>query len=463
MRVIEEIDFMVKRAARTFTMKPGQSLAHIAKTYDTDVRQILLANPGVKDTAFRAGKPYNLPGLAPSVALHEKIPAKPVKQLVSKPALETLRVGGSSGAQSTAWESRPAEEPSYHRYGVAHTCADCGRKFYKPNPKWSPWEIRHFNKEQKKMIDLHNRLMHKRDAVSSSGNGATKRAAADVGVLGNLKNWLSYVKRDMGVNLLTSSELAGSAAKGAVFTALAGAGIGALIGKKKNRRRNAIRGAIMGAVAGGLGGPAYAQFRKYLDGIPFDNSNFDPSKLNKGDKVYIAVAGSANGEGHSWFMNSMKKRDFKGRVYGLRHVDQKELERVYEDLKSKGLNVTLIGHSSGGATVARFLRDHPESNGVLLDPVSWTGRNVPPNAVVFTAHKDTRYHPDFENVVANMGGRWNYEGDNSVAYHGGHSSNKLLVDFIHPLMASGINEGTNPMDMLEEWKEEAKKWTHFAK
>ena len=255
----------------------------------------------------------------------------------------------------------------------------------------------------------------------------------------DLKNWIKYVKKDIGENLLTKQQLSRSAAIGSIATGLAGLGIGALLSGKKKKKKQMLKGLLIGAIAGGLGGPAYAQLRKYLDGIPFDNSKFDASKFKKGDKVYIGVGGSSNGEGHSWFMNAMRNGAGADRVYALRHGDVDKLEETFKDLTGKGLDVTIVGHSSGGATVGRFLGKHPEAKGILIDPVSWTERGVPDNAVVFTPNASAREKPVFENLVAKYGGRWNYEGPNAIMYNGSHSDNGIFTNYIFPMMSQGLN------------------------
>lgn len=260
----------------------------------------------------------------------------------------------------------------------------------------------------------------------------------------DIKHWLSYVKEEIGANPLTKSELSRSVAIGSLLTSLAGVGIGALFSDKKSRRRKTLKGLLLGALTGGIGGPAYAQLRKYLDGIPFDNSKFDASKLKKGDKVYIGVAGSTNGEGHSWFMRNMRNGAGADRVLALRHVDRNKLEKAYKDLTERGLDVTVVGHSSGGATAGQFLKRHPDAKGLLLDPVSWTGRGVSDNAVVFTPNVSARNNPVFENLVAKYGGRWNYDGPNAIMYNGDHSDNGIFKKYIFQMM----NQGLAPKDLL---------------
>lgn len=266
---------------------------------------------------------------------------------------------------------------------------------------------------------------------------------ADFGQEG-VSEWLKYVKDDIGSNLLTKKELAGSAAIGSLATGLIGLGIGALFSNRKNRRRRMIKGAILGALAGGIGGPAYRQLRKYLDGIPYRNDKFDLSKIKSGDRVYIGVSGSANGEGHSVFMDSLASGVDEGKLLARRHVDYDKIEKDYKALKEKGADVVLVGHSSGGATAARFLRNHPEAKGVLLDPVSWTGRRVPENAVVFTSDASTRDNPSFGNIVAKYGGRWNYQGKNSITYKGNHTEPSIFYDYLFPM----IRGKKDPKDLL---------------
>ena len=246
-------------------------------------------------------------------------------------------------------------------------------------------------------------------------------------------------------NSISGPEAARSAAIASISAALAGAGIGAITGKKGDRKRRAIKGALIGGLAGGVAGPAYAQLRKYLDGIKFDNSKFTNAEHKKGDKVYIGVAGSANGEGESWFADEMRGR-FGQNAYMLRHVDKNELKKVYDDLKAKGLDVTVVGHSSGGATVGKFLRDNPSAKGYLIDPVSWFGRGVPDNAVVFTADKSTRHGGPTENTIADLGGRWNYEGKNSILFRGSHSNRmeQIIRDFVQPGIRPGDKVDKKP-------------------
>lgn len=236
-------------------------------------------------------------------------------------------------------------------------------------------------------------------------------------------------------NSITMPEAARSAAIGAVAAALVGGGLGAITGKKGKRGRRAIWGAGIGALSGAIAGPAYAQLRKYLDGIPFNNAWFDETPHNKGDKVYIGVAGSANGEGlgNSDFAYYMRQK-FGGNVVMLRHVD--DIAKKYKELKDKGLDVTVVGHSSGGASVAKFLRGNPDAKGYLIDPVSWTGRGVPDNAVVFTSDKSTRHGGPFDNTIADLGGRWNHVGKNSVVYRGSHSDK--LWEIIRDYVSKGV-------------------------
>jgi len=257
-----------------------------------------------------------------------------------------------------------------------------------------------------------------------------------------LRDQVDFVLEGLRKNPLSGSEAMRSSAIGALSAALAGAGIGALTGKKKNRLKRALKGALMGGLAGGVAGPAYAQIRKYLDGIKYDNSKFDAAQHNKGDKVYIGVSGSANGEGASWFADAMRAK-FGDNAYMLRHVDRKKLKEMYKDLTEKGLDVTLVGHSSGGASVGKFLRDNPEAKGYLIDPVSWLGNGVPDNAVVFTVDKSTRHGGKSENTIADIGGRWNYEGKNSVLFRGSHS------DMIPEIIRDFISKGVKPGDKLD--------------
>lgn len=254
---------------------------------------------------------------------------------------------------------------------------------------------------------------------------------------GPILNEIKLIYNGILRNRISRNEAIKSALIGALATGTVGSLIGA-VSRKKKRVKGAIVGGAIGAGLGLLGGPAYAQLRKYLDGVPFDNSGFLKSVRKKGGKVYIGVAGSANGEDSSWFAREMRRR-FGDSVYMLRHVDGDKIESVYKKLKDQGLNVEVVGHSSGGATAAKFLDRHRDVNGYVIDPVSWFGRTVPPNAVVFTADKSVRHGGPFENTIADLGGRWNYEGENSVIFKGSHSDR--MGDIIRDYVSRGVRPG----------------------
>ena len=288
-------------------------------------------------------------------------------------------------------------------------------------------------------------------------------------IAGELMDEVKYILDGIKRNHISKSEVGRAATIGALTTALAGAGWGALTGKKGKKDKKALKLGIIGALAGGVAGPAYAQLRKYLDGIPFDNSWFDKTPHKKGDKVYLGVAGSANGEGDSWFASEMRRK-FGGNVVMLRHVD--DIAKKYNELKDKGLDVTVVGHSSGGASAARFLRANPDAKGYLIDPVSWLGRGVPKNAVVFTSDESTRHGGPFENTIADVGGRWNHKGDNSVVFKGSHSNR--MRDIIKDYVATGVTSRAQShyvpkyvtqefgKDTASEKQGAATEWSKFA-
>lgn len=251
-----------------------------------------------------------------------------------------------------------------------------------------------------------------------------------------IRDEIDYIREGVGMNPLTRGEAVRGAFVGGGLAGLAGAAIGAIPRKgdevdKRARLRRILKGLFAGGVAGAAIAPVAMQYRKYMDGPEYRNDSVNPDRMRPGDKVYIGVSGSANGQDYSWFADEMGMR-FPGAHYMLRHVDGDKLEKLYGDLRAKGLDIGVIGHSSGGKTVARFLGRHPEANGYLIDPVSWFGRSVPNNAVVFTSDPSTRHGGVFENYVADMGGRWNYEGPNSIVFKGSHSDmiNALLRDFV---------------------------------
>lgn len=254
---------------------------------------------------------------------------------------------------------------------------------------------------------------------------------------GMLSEEIDFILKGIRENRISMSEGVRASVIGALATALVGGGIGAAIGAKKNKKgkrrigKGALIGALTGLGTGAIAGPAYAQLRKYLDGVPFNNEKFDKSEHKPGSKVYIGIAGSANGENESWFADEMRSR-FGKDAYMLRHVDGKKLKEKYDEFTDKGLDVTVVGHSSGGATAGKFLKENPSAHGYLIDPVSWLGRGSSGNAVVFTSDESTRHGGPFENTIADLGGRWNETGKNSVKFKGSHSNKiyKILRDFV---------------------------------
>lgn len=260
-----------------------------------------------------------------------------------------------------------------------------------------------------------------------------KKASVD------LSGWAKYVMNSIGQNKITGAEALRSALIGAAVSSVAGAGIGALTGKKGKKLKRSAVGAIIGALAGGAAGPVYAQLRKYLDGVPFDNSAFEKAEHKKGDRVYIGVSGSANGENESYFRGKMRDEFGPGNTMMLRHVDANKIQGIYDKLKEKGLDVTVVGHSSGAAAIGKFLKNNPNATGYMIDPVSWTGRVYPENALIFTSDESTRHRGEFENVVADVGGRWNYVGPNSITFKGSHSGRigDILRHYVSKKVAPG--------------------------
>lgn len=262
--------------------------------------------------------------------------------------------------------------------------------------------------------------------------------------LSELKEEIDFILEGLGQNRITKRDAAISAAIGSAVTGAIGAGIGAATGKKSKRIKRALIGALLGSLPGAAIGPMVAQYRKYMAGVPFDNSKIDIKGIKPGEKVYLGVAGSANGENESWFADEMRKR-FPGKNYMVRHVDGKKLEEIYRKLNEAGADVSVVGHSSGGRPAAKFLRKHPELKGYLIDPVSWTGRTIPDNAIVFTSDKSTRHGGPFENTIADVGGRWNYEGKNSVVFKGSHS------DRIRDILRDFVARGMSPRGNMTSW------------
>ena len=214
-----------------------------------------------------------------------------------------------------------------------------------------------------------------------------------------------------------------------------------VINKIKNRKTRA-KNLVWAAIAGGLGGAGYSYYRSLIDGKPFDNSNFDMSKLKPGDTVYLGIGGTMNGEGESWFGDEMRSRLPKGHVKMFRHVDLKDFEDTYNALRANGITPILVGHSSGGKHVAHFLEKHPETRGYLLDPVSWFGKIHPRNATVFTVDESTRHGLPVENYIADVGGRWNLSDSGTFFHTGSHSD--TMPEIIRDFIAKGYDRDNVP-------------------
>ena len=211
-----------------------------------------------------------------------------------------------------------------------------------------------------------------------------------------------------------------------------GAALATLIINKIKHKKTKTRNLVLSAIAGGLGGAGFSYYRSFMDGKPFDNSQFDISKLKPGDKVYLGIGGSSNGEGESWFGDEMRGQLPRGHVKMFRHVDLKDLEDTYNALHEKGITPIIVGHSSGGKHAAKFLEKHPDTKGYLLDPVSWFGKTHPNNATAFTVDKRTRHGLPVENYIADAGGRWNLNDAGTYIHTGSHSDTmpKIIRDFI---------------------------------
>ena len=230
-----------------------------------------------------------------------------------------------------------------------------------------------------------------------------------------------------------------------VTNTLVGAGGTALasyIVNKVKHRKTRARNLVLAALAGAAGGAGYSYYRSFMDGKPFDNSSFDISKLKPGDKVYLGIGGSSNGEGESWFGDEMRESLPSVHVKMSRHVDLKDLEVTYNELVEKGITPILVGHSSGGKHVAQFLEKHPEARGYLLDPVSWFGKTHPRNATAFTVDTSSRHGLPIENYIADAGGRWNLSDSGTFFHTGSHSS--TMPEIIRDFIAQGYDRDNVP-------------------
>ena len=254
----------------------------------------------------------------------------------------------------------------------------------------------------------------------------------------SFSNWASDVgKLLFKYNPPTSGRLVGNTLIGAGGAAIASY----LYNKIKNRKIRA-KNLVYAAIAGGLGGAGFSYYRSFMDGKPFDNSAFDISKLKSGDRVYLGIGGSSNGEGESWFGDEMREQLPSGHVKMFRHVDLDDFADTYNKLREKGITPILVGHSSGGKHVAKFLEKHPEAKGYLLDPVSWFGKVHPRNATAFTVDESSRHGLPVENYIADAGGRWNLDDEGTFFHTGSHSS--AMPQIIRDFIAKGYDRDNVP-------------------
>jgi hypothetical protein len=100
---------------------------------------------------------------------------------------------------------------------------------------------------------------------------------------GQIAEELDFILKGIKENGISMSEGVRASAIAALSAALVGGGIGAAIGARKNKKgkrrigKGALIGALLGLGTGAVAGPAYAQLRKYLDGVPFNNDKFNKS------------------------------------------------------------------------------------------------------------------------------------------------------------------------------------------
>ena len=218
----------------------------------------------------------------------------------------------------------------------------------------------------------------------------------------------------------------------ATVGAFSAAALAYLANRLRGKKKLGAGRLALAALLGGVLGAGSSYLGSYMAGKPFDNSNYDPDSIKKGDRVYLGVAGAANGEGTSWFAEEMRRKLPSNHVKMFNWVDSDALESTYDDIVSRGAVPVIVGHSRGGAVAADFLEKHPDAVGYLLDPVRWGGSKHPQNATVFTVVPESRHGGLVENYIADLGGRWNLEDSGTVFHVGSHSNVMpyIINDFI---------------------------------
>lgn len=147
------------------------------------------------------------------------------------------------------------------------------------------------------------------------------------------------------------------------------------------------------------------------------------------------LVGGANAGGNGFWAQSElpfgvlatgdnKKLFRNGDIKGIRS----EIDRAVKER----LHPRVVGHSWGGADIARMAKDYPDIPFIALDPVSWTGRidELPKNLSIMRPRNTSYFGNEHENLfgylAGKLGGRWPKidKGEGTTYYYnGGHATN----------------------------------------
>ena len=184
------------------------------------------------------------------------------------------------------------------------------------------------------------------------------------------------------------------------------------------RRKKATKFGLLTSLL--LGGTAGIGTHRLFYGKPYDNSAVDPAKLKAGDSFHIVFSGAGDGEGAWPNFGSMRKLFKPGKAAFFRFNDSAEADKLLATLP-KGVNLHVTGYSWGGKAANAFAKKHDIPSLHLIDPVSRFGNDIKKGAVVFKPSSTLpNTASDLSDLIATVGGRWNYSGDNINIYNGTH-------------------------------------------
>jgi pimeloyl-ACP methyl ester carboxylesterase len=145
---------------------------------------------------------------------------------------------------------------------------------------------------------------------------------------------------------------------------------------------------------------------------------FDINSVKKGDTVNVAFSGAWDGSqnGSQGLYNGVFN-DLGEHAAMFRYNDVEAADKLIKELKAKGVNVNIYGHSWGSSPANTMAFKHNISKVTLVDPVK-RGLKIHPDAKVYAPKDDGISNPN--NFIAFVGGR--QTDNNSIRVRGDHAS-----------------------------------------